>query len=59
MTTPNDSRPFDGFDLSAPDHYDVADTILFFCTEGAKHITGEFIMTDAGLHLSMTPLARR
>ena len=28
MTTPNDSRPFDGFDLSAPDHYDVADTIL-------------------------------
>ncbi|MBL8760652.1 MAG: hypothetical protein JNL50_05050 [Phycisphaerae bacterium] len=28
MTTPNDSRPFDGFDLSSPDHYDVADTIL-------------------------------
>ncbi len=28
MTTPNDSRPFDGFDLSAPDHYDLADTIL-------------------------------
>lgn len=28
MTTPNDSRPFDGFDLSTPDHYDVADTIL-------------------------------
>jgi 3-oxoacyl-[acyl-carrier protein] reductase len=38
---------------------DVADTILFFCTEGSKHITGEFLMTDAGLHLSMTPLARR
>lgn len=38
---------------------DVADTILFFCTEGAKHITGEFLMTDAGLHLSLTPLARR
>ncbi|MFO0834317.1 MAG: hypothetical protein U0638_05050 [Phycisphaerales bacterium] len=28
MTIPNDSRPFDGFDLSATDHYDVADTIL-------------------------------
>lgn len=38
---------------------DVADTILFFCTEGSRHITGEFLMTDAGLHLSMTPLARR
>jgi 3-oxoacyl-[acyl-carrier protein] reductase len=38
---------------------DVADTILFFCTEGARHITGEFLMTDAGLHLSLTPLARR
>jgi 3-oxoacyl-[acyl-carrier protein] reductase len=38
---------------------DVADSVVFFCTEGARHITGETLMTDAGLHLSLTPLARR
>lgn len=38
---------------------DVADSVVFFCTEGARHITGETLMTDAGLHLSLTPMARR
>lgn len=38
---------------------DVADSVVFFCTEGAKHITGETLITDAGMHLSLTPLARR
>jgi 3-oxoacyl-[acyl-carrier protein] reductase len=38
---------------------DVADAIVFFCAEGAKHITGEFLITDAGLHLGMTPLIPR
>lgn len=38
---------------------DVADSVVFFCAEGAQHITGEFLITDAGLHLSLTPLARR
>lgn len=38
---------------------DVADSVVFFCTEGARHITGETLITDAGLHLSLTPLARR
>jgi len=38
---------------------DVADSIVFFCAEGAQHITGEFLITDAGLHLGMTPLIPR
>jgi len=38
---------------------DVADAVVFFCAEGAQHITGEFLMTDAGLHLSLTPLSQR
>lgn len=38
---------------------DIADAVVFFCAEGALHITGEFLITDAGMHLSLTPLARR
>lgn len=38
---------------------DVADSVVFFCAEGARHITGEFLITDAGLHLSLTPLTAR
>ncbi len=38
---------------------DIADSIVFFCAEGAQHITGEFLITDAGLHLSLTPLTPR
>ena len=43
--------------IGMPD--DIADSIVFFCAEGAQHITGEFLITDAGLHLSLTPLTPR
>ncbi len=38
---------------------DVAESVVFFCAEGAQHITGEFLLVDAGLHLSLTPLTAR
>lgn len=38
---------------------DIADSVVFFATDGAQHITGETLMSDAGLHLDMTPLAMR
>ncbi|MFP4003747.1 MAG: SDR family NAD(P)-dependent oxidoreductase [Alphaproteobacteria bacterium] len=37
----------------------VADSVVFMGLEGAEHITGETLLTDAGLHLSMTPLTAR
>ncbi len=37
----------------------VADAILFFALEGADWITGETLITDAGLHLDMAPLKAR
>ncbi len=38
---------------------DVAESVVFFCAEGAQHITGEFLIVDAGLHLSMAPTKPR
>lgn len=38
---------------------DIADSVVFFCAEGAQHITGELLIVDAGLHLSVPPAARR
>lgn len=38
---------------------DIADAVVFFCTEGARHITGETLITDAGMHLGMAPLTAR
>jgi 3-oxoacyl-[acyl-carrier protein] reductase len=38
---------------------DIADAVVFFCAEGAEHITGETLLVDAGLHLSLTPLTQR
>jgi 3-oxoacyl-[acyl-carrier protein] reductase len=35
----------------APD--DVADCILFFCSTASRHVTGELLAVDAGLHLSL------
>ena len=32
---------------------DIADAILFFCLPLSRHITGEFLAVDAGLHLSL------
>ncbi len=37
----------------------VADAILFLALEGADWITGETLMTDAGVHLNMAPLVAR
>lgn len=38
---------------------DIADSVVFFCAEGAQHITGETLITDAGMHLNMAPLTAR
>lgn len=32
---------------------DIADCIVFFCSPGSRHITGEIVTVDAGLHLSL------
>lgn len=38
---------------------DIATAIAFFAGEGSDHITGETIMTDAGLHLGYAPFSMR
>ena len=38
---------------------DIADAVVFFCAEGAEHITGETLITDAGMHLNLTPFSAR
>ncbi|MFZ5912925.1 MAG: SDR family NAD(P)-dependent oxidoreductase [Pseudomonadota bacterium] len=38
---------------------DIAESVVFFCAEGAEHITGETLITDAGMHLNMAPLTAR
>jgi 3-oxoacyl-[acyl-carrier protein] reductase len=37
---------------------DIADAALFFLTEGSRHVTGETLLVDAGLHLGQNPSAR-
>ena len=32
---------------------DIADAVLFFCSPASRHITGELLSVDAGLHLSL------
>jgi 3-oxoacyl-[acyl-carrier protein] reductase len=32
---------------------DIADSVLFFCSPASRHITGELMSVDAGLHLSL------
>lgn len=32
---------------------DIADAVIFFCSPGSRHITGELLSVDAGLHLSL------
>lgn len=32
---------------------DIADSVIFFCTLASRHITGELLSVDAGLHLTM------
>ncbi len=38
---------------------DIADAVVFFCAEGARHITGETLLVDAGMHLDLVPATRR
>lgn len=38
---------------------DIADAVVFLCAEGARHITGETLLSDGGLHLNLTPLVQR
>ena len=38
---------------------DVAEAIAFFCGEGARHITGETLLSDAGHHLAIAGVTRR
>ena len=37
---------------------DVAEVVFFFCGEGARHVTGETMLVDAGLHLGRNVSAR-
>ena len=32
---------------------DIADSAVFFCLEGAEHITGATLISDAGMHLNL------
>lgn len=37
---------------------DIADAALFFISDAARHVTGETLLVDAGLHLGQLPSAR-
>lgn len=38
---------------------DIADAGLFFLSDASRHVTGETLLVDAGLHLGYAPLAAR
>jgi len=38
---------------------DVAEVVTFFCSEGARHITGETMLIDGGHHLAIAGVVRR
>jgi 3-oxoacyl-[acyl-carrier protein] reductase len=38
---------------------DIAGSIIFFAGPESRHITGEFLIVDAGMHLSYAPLMAR
>jgi 3-oxoacyl-[acyl-carrier protein] reductase len=38
---------------------DIAETIIFFAGPESRHVTGEFIIVDAGMHLGYAPLRAR
>lgn len=38
---------------------DIADAALFLISDAARHITGEVMMVDAGMHLGFAPLKAR
>ncbi len=42
---------------SGPD--DIAEAALFFVSDASRHVTGETLLVDAGMHLGYAPLAAR
>jgi 3-oxoacyl-[acyl-carrier protein] reductase len=42
---------------SGPD--DIAEAVAFFCSNAARHITGETLLVDGGHHLGFAPLVAR
>lgn len=38
---------------------DIADAGLFFLSDASRHVTGETLLVDAGLHLGYSPLTQR
>ncbi len=38
---------------------DIADTALAFCGPATRHVTGEMLIVDAGMHLGFAPLKAR
>jgi 3-oxoacyl-[acyl-carrier protein] reductase len=38
---------------------DIATSVVFFAGEGSDHITGETLITDAGMHLGFAPMVAR
>ncbi len=42
---------------SGPD--DIADSAVFFVTDASRHVTGETLLVDAGMHLGYAPLSAR
>ena len=38
---------------------DIADAGLFFLSDASRHVTGETLLVDAGLHLGFSPLVAR
>ena len=42
---------------SGPD--DIADSAVFFLTDASRHVTGETLLVDAGMHLGYAPLVAR
>ena len=38
---------------------DIAEAVAFFCGEGARHITGELLLADAGHHLALAGVTKR
>lgn len=41
------------------DGEEIAKTVLFFCGPESRNVTGEFLLTDSGLHLAVMAGARR
>jgi 3-oxoacyl-[acyl-carrier protein] reductase len=42
---------------SGPD--DIAASAVFFLTDDSRHVTGETLLVDAGMHLGYAPLKAR